>query len=58
MITHIRGTCAGGTTAWKMCSPGARSSLALYFDITAAHAAAVPDGTPFFLQVRHLCAEP
>ena len=42
---------AGGTTAWKMCCATMRSSLVVYFDITASHAAAVPDGTPFFLQV-------
>ena len=34
---------AGGTCAWKLCTLGANTTLAVVYDITAQHGSAAPD---------------
>ena len=40
----------GGTTSWRLCSLGSATSLALYFEVVNAHANALPEGAPLYLQ--------
>ena len=40
----------GQTTSWRVCSLGADTSIAVYYEIVNQHSNPIPAGTPFYLQ--------
>ena len=40
----------GGTTAWRLCTLGPTTTLAVFFDVVNTHANPLPEGSPFYLQ--------